>query len=101
MMSDKDIEGVLRVFEESMTSVICTAVRTSPRALPAQQLAQVASGIFGRDRVQIASDIAEAIEQAVTLADASGPGAGVLIAGSVYAAGEARALLFVGDQDAE
>jgi len=29
----------------------------------------------------------------VALADASGPTAGVLIAGSVYAAGEARSLL--------
>jgi dihydrofolate synthase/folylpolyglutamate synthase len=35
----------------------------------------------------------EAIETAVRLADEAGPGAGVLIAGSVYAAGEARALL--------
>ena len=37
--------------------------------------------------------MAEAIETAVRLADEAGAGAGVLIAGSVYAAGEARALL--------
>ena len=93
MMSDKDVEGVLKVFEDTFTSVVCTAVTTSPRAMPAARLASVASGVFGVDRVQIASDLANAIDQAVTLADAAGPGAGVLIAGSVYAAGEARALL--------
>ena len=37
--------------------------------------------------------MSQAIEAAVQLADEAGPGAGVLIAGSVYAAGEARALL--------
>jgi dihydrofolate synthase/folylpolyglutamate synthase len=41
----------------------------------------------------MADDMAAAIEEAVRLADEAGPGAGVLIAGSVYAAGEARAML--------
>ena len=61
--------------------------------MPAARLAEVASGVFGEDRVRLAADLASAIEQAVALADASGPGSGVLIAGSVYAAGEARTLL--------
>ena len=101
IMSDKDVEGVLKVFEESMASVVCTAVTSSPRALPAAQLADVASGVFGVERVRVAPELADAIDQAVALADASGPGAGVLIAGSVYAAGEARALLGVQGGDAE
>ena len=49
--------------------------------------------MFGGDPVRAAATLAEAIEEAVRLADDAGPGAGVLIAGSVYAAGEARALL--------
>jgi dihydrofolate synthase/folylpolyglutamate synthase len=84
-----------------MASLVCTAVTTSPRAMPAEQLAEVASGVFGADRVRVASDLADAIEQAVALADASGPSAGVLIAGSVYAAGEARALLAPAEEAAE
>lgn len=93
MMADKDVTGVLTEFEGSMSTVVCTAVATSPRAMPAARLAEVASGVFGADRVRLAADLASAIEQAVALADASGPGSGVLIAGSVYAAGEARTLL--------
>jgi len=99
MMSDKDVEGVLKVLEDTLTSLVCTAVATSPRAMPAAQLAEVASGVFGAERVQVASDLASAIDQAVMLADAAGPGAGVLIAGSVYAAGEARALLATEDAE--
>jgi dihydrofolate synthase/folylpolyglutamate synthase len=99
MMSDKDVAGVLKVFEDSFTSVVCTAVTTSPRAMPAAELGEVASGIFGADHVQVAPDLASAIDQAVTLADAAGPGAGVLIAGSVYAAGEARAMLAVEEDE--
>jgi dihydrofolate synthase / folylpolyglutamate synthase len=93
MMADKDVTGVLQVFEESMTSVICTGITGSPRALQAEELAQRAREVFGADRVQVAADMTAAIEQAVLLADQAGPGAGVLIAGSVYAAGEARSLL--------
>ena len=49
--------------------------------------------MFGAERVTVAPTMTEAIDEAVRLADAAGPGAGVLIAGSVIAAGEARALL--------
>jgi dihydrofolate synthase/folylpolyglutamate synthase len=93
MMADKDVDGVLAIFAEAMTSVVCTTIASTSRALPAEALAERASGIFGADRVRVASGMAEAIEEAVRLADEAGPGSGVLIAGSVYAAGEARALL--------
>lgn len=93
MMRDKDIEGVLRVFAGEMTQIVCTAVSSTDRGLPAEDLAEFARDIFGAERVRVARRMDEAIELAVTLADAAGPGAGVLIAGSVIAAGEARALL--------
>ncbi|MGB7964487.1 MAG: dihydrofolate synthase, partial [Propionicimonas sp.] len=63
------------------------------RALSPSALAEVAGEVFGPDRVRKAATMTEAIEVAVQLADEAGPGAGVLIAGSVYAAGEARSLL--------
>ena len=47
--------------------------------------------------MRVAPNLADAIEVAVGLADEAGPGAGVLIAGSVIAAGQARALLVRGE----
>lgn len=99
MMADKDVDAVLTVFEQDMATVVCTAVPDSKRALAAEDLAERAAGIFGADRVVRRPDLATAIETAVQLADESGPGAGVLIAGSVYAAGAALALLTHPDRD--
>ncbi len=93
MMSDKDAPGVLQVFGEGMTTVICTQVGTTTRGLAADDLAEEATSVFGPDRVESVPNLADAIERAVALADESGPTAGVLIAGSVILAGEARALL--------
>ncbi|HEY3545924.1 MAG TPA: folylpolyglutamate synthase/dihydrofolate synthase family protein [Propionicimonas sp.] len=93
MMADKDVAGVMGIFAEAMTTVVCTTIASTSRALPAQTLARLAGDVFGAERVRTADDMAAAIDEAVRLADEAGPGAGVLIAGSVYAAGEARAML--------
>ena len=93
LMADKDVTGVLEVFEEVMGTIVCTQVGSGKRGLPAAELGEVASGIFGEDRVRVAGRMDEAIELAIRLADEAGPAAGVLIAGSVIAAGEARSLL--------
>jgi len=93
MMTDKDVAGVMGIFAEAMTTVVCTTIASTSRALPAQALARLAGDVFGAERVRTADDMAAAIDEAVRLADEAGPGAGVLIAGSVYAAGEARAML--------
>jgi dihydrofolate synthase / folylpolyglutamate synthase len=100
MMADKDVAGVLAVFDEVMTTVVCTGITGSSRALSADALARPAAEVFGAQRVRIAEDMSAAIEAAVALADEAGPGSGVLIAGSVYAAGEARALLVGSGSDA-
>ena len=93
MMADKDVEGVLEIFAEKMSSLVCTSVATTSRALTPEALAARAVDFFGAENVHVASTMAEAIDKAVGLADEVGAGAGVLIAGSVIAAGEARALL--------
>ena len=93
MMADKDVARVMGIFAEAMTTVVCTTIASTSRALPAAALAELAADVFGAERVRTADDMAAAIEEAVRLADEAGPGAGVLIAGSVYAAGEARAML--------
>ncbi|MEN0072046.1 MAG: folylpolyglutamate synthase/dihydrofolate synthase family protein [Propionicimonas sp.] len=93
MMADKDVTGVLEVFAEAMSSVVVTGMTGIPRALEPDALAQVAAEVFGPDRVVVRPTLVAAIDEAVRLADEAGPGAGILVAGSVYAAGEARTLL--------
>jgi dihydrofolate synthase/folylpolyglutamate synthase len=98
VMADKDYEGVLAVFEPSMAAIVCTQNSTA-RTLPAEELAEVARGIFGIDRVYVAPRLEDALDQAATLAEeggvfgeAIGSGA-VLVTGSVVTVGQARHLL--------
>ncbi len=101
MMSDKDVDGVLEIFAERMASIVCTGVASTSRGLPPVELAARAEEIFGAGRVHTAATMADAIDTAIALADDAGAGAGVLIAGSVIAAGEARALLVRDSLDAD
>jgi dihydrofolate synthase/folylpolyglutamate synthase len=98
VMSDKDVEGLLDAFEPIMNTIVCTQNSTS-RAMPAESLAELAKGVFGVDRVEVAPRLDDAIDRAMGLAEAgdsegslAGSG-GVLITGSVITAGEARTLL--------
>lgn len=93
IMRDKDVDGVLTELEKSVATIVTTQAASTDRGLPADELAERASDVFGSARVEVGGSVADAIERAVALADAAGPGAGVLIAGSVIVAGEARALL--------
>ena len=67
--------------------------------MPAAELAEVARGIFGQDRVSETPSLADAIDQAAALAEAGGVfgeaigSGGVLVTGSVVTVGEARAML--------
>ena len=98
VMADKDYEGVLEALEPVLAHIVCTQNSTA-RAMPAEELAEVARGIFGVDRVSAARRLEDAIEQAATLAEVGGVfgeaiGSGaVLVTGSVITAGEARAML--------
>ena len=98
VMGDKDHEGVLAALEPVLAAVVCTQARTS-RALPAEELAEVARGIFGYDRVYVAPRLEDAIDQAATLAEEGGVfgeaigSGGVLVTGSVVTVGEARRML--------
>jgi dihydrofolate synthase/folylpolyglutamate synthase len=98
VMTDKDYEGMLGALEPAMAAIVCTQNSTH-RALPAEELAEVARGIFGIDRVYVAPRLDDAIEQGATLAEeggvfgeAIGSGA-VLVTGSVITVGEARSML--------
>ena len=96
VMSDKDYEGLLAEFEPVLAHVVCTQ-NSSDRSMPASELAEVARGIFGQDRVSETTSLADAIDLAAGLAESqsgSSIGAGgVLVTGSVVTVGEARAML--------
>jgi dihydrofolate synthase/folylpolyglutamate synthase len=94
VMADKDYEGVLEAFEHVFGEIVCTQSST-PRAMPAEELAEVARGIYGTDRVHVAPRLDDAIDRAATLAETGGVygSGGILVTGSVITVGEARAML--------
>lgn len=100
VMADKEVDEMLRIFEPVMAEIICTQNSTD-RAMPAHDLADIADGIFGSERVTTARRLDDALEQAVGLAEAGGSSGegigsgGVLVTGSVVTVGEARVLLGV------
>ncbi|QNN53400.1 bifunctional folylpolyglutamate synthase/dihydrofolate synthase [Nocardioides mesophilus] len=98
VMADKDYEGVLAALEPVLAQIVCTQPATA-RALPVEELAEIAEGIFGVDRVHVARRLEDAIDQAATLAEEGGVygeaigSGGVLITGSVVTVGQARSFL--------
>ena len=71
VMADKDDEGLLSEFEPVLAHIVCTQNSTE-RSMPAAELAEVARGIFGQDRVSETSSLEDAIDQAAALAEAGG-----------------------------
>lgn len=98
VMSDKDVAGILDALEPVLTTIVC-AQNSTRRAMPASELAEIADGIFGTDRVQVEPMLDAALVRATALADEGvGDGigfgsGGVLVTGSVVTVGEARTLL--------
>lgn len=99
VMRDKDVHGILGALVDVTDHLIATQP-PGARALPAVELAEIANGILGEDRVIARIDLADAIETGANLADESGPSAGVLLLGSVALAGHARAMLVTEEANA-
>lgn len=98
--ADKDVAGLLGELEPVLSDIVITA-NSSPRSMPAAELAEVARDVFGEDRVLVRDRLDDALEAAVGLADEPMgeelPGsAAVLVTGSVVTAGDARRLLLPG-----
>jgi dihydrofolate synthase/folylpolyglutamate synthase len=95
VLDDKDAAGLLSALEPVVTTIVATT-NSSPRAMPAGDLAEVAREVLGDGRVAVASRLDEAIEQAVSDVE-SGPigGGAVLVTGSIVTVGDARTLLGV------
>ncbi|MBW8484079.1 bifunctional folylpolyglutamate synthase/dihydrofolate synthase [Actinomadura parmotrematis] len=94
--ADKDVAGVLDQLEPVLAELVVTR-NSSPRSMPVDELAELAEGIFGPERVHPAERLDDAIDRAIGLAEETGEyqGAGVLITGSVVTVGDARTLLKV------
>ncbi|MGH3727910.1 MAG: bifunctional folylpolyglutamate synthase/dihydrofolate synthase [Micromonosporaceae bacterium] len=91
-LGDKDVRGMLEELEPVADALVVTR-NSSPRALPLEELAPLAGQVFGAERVVEAPDLLEAIDTAVTLAEADDAGlggVGVLVTGSVVTVADAR-----------
>ncbi|NIH81732.1 bifunctional tetrahydrofolate synthase/dihydrofolate synthase [Amycolatopsis viridis] len=97
VLADKDVRGVLEALEPVVSDVVVTK-NSSPRAMPLDELNELALAVFGEDRVVAESSLDAAVETAVTLVEESDDpgeplaGGGVLITGSVVTVGDARTL---------
>jgi dihydrofolate synthase/folylpolyglutamate synthase len=98
VLADKDALGMLEQLEPALDEVVVTA-NTSARALPVDDLAEMARDVFSEDRVSVAANVADALDSALRLAESdlaltgAPGGVGVLVTGSVVTVGEARRLL--------
>ncbi|MGW5717467.1 bifunctional tetrahydrofolate synthase/dihydrofolate synthase [Amycolatopsis sp. NPDC003865] len=97
VMAEKDAHGILDALEPVVSDIVVTR-NSSPRAMPLEELNQLAISIFGEERVVAETDLETAIETAIALVETSDDpeeplsGGGVLVTGSVVTAGEARTL---------
>jgi dihydrofolate synthase / folylpolyglutamate synthase len=94
VLAGKDARGILDALEPVLAEVVVTQ-NSSPRTLPADDLAATAVDIFGADRVEVVPRMDDALDTATTLAEEEGDlgGAGVLVTGSIVTVGDARKLL--------
>jgi dihydrofolate synthase / folylpolyglutamate synthase len=98
IMGDKDADGILAALEPVLDEIVVTGM-SSPRALDPDDLGGLAVGRFGADRIVVEIRMDAALETAITMAEETSDddepvaGGGVLVIGSVVAAGEARTLL--------
>jgi dihydrofolate synthase/folylpolyglutamate synthase len=86
VMRDKDVRRMLRSLLPICRRLLCTTAPGS-RARTADELAQIASGLSGRTRVEAVADPAEALQRACE------PGRRVVASGSIFLIGPLRAIL--------
>ena len=96
MMADKDVEGFLGVLEPVLDAVVVTDI-ASDRAMDADELADIAGGVFGDGRVFVERDLAEAIDRAAGLAESDDgvpmASPAVVVLGSIQLVAAARTLM--------
>jgi dihydrofolate synthase / folylpolyglutamate synthase len=93
-MGDKDVQGALVELEKVMDSIIVTK-NSSARSMAVADVEQLATKIFGADRIFAADNLDAAIEKAIkdSVRPLSEDTLGILITGSVVTVGEARTIV--------
>src|SRR5262249_12871660 len=66
--ADKDVAGFLEELEPVLSQVVATS-NSSPRSMAAARLGELATEVFGEDRVIVRDRLDDAIEAAIGLAD--------------------------------
>ena len=94
IFADKDAGAMLEALEPALDHVVVTR-NSSPRSMNVASLGEIASGIFGAERVSVVPALPDALEEAVTVAESEGMGGGVVVTGSVVTAADVRLLLGV------
>lgn len=94
VLADKDATQMLEVLEPVLDEVVVTRT-TSPRAMSPKALGDLATEIYGENRVTVVDSLPEALDRAAGLADEGGVAGGVLATGSITTAAEVRLLLGV------
>jgi dihydrofolate synthase/folylpolyglutamate synthase len=96
ILGDKDVLGVLTELEPVIDRLVVTQ-SSSDRALPVDRLFELATSVFGVDRVYKESDLRSAItyamEQCTLINQVSEGISAVVVTGSVVTAGETRAIV--------
>ncbi|QTF71726.1 bifunctional folylpolyglutamate synthase/dihydrofolate synthase [Arthrobacter woluwensis] len=98
VLQEKDAAEILNQLKEflgDLAEEICLTQSTSPRAIPAGELAELAVDLgWGEENVHISEKLDDAIEWAVARSEANDDlSGGVLITGSITVVAEARILL--------
>lgn len=94
--ADKDVDAILTALEPVLDHVVVTR-NSGRRSMSAEELGELAEDYFGDQRVTVASDLAQALERAVELADEGGVAGGILVTGSIHTVADTRMLLGVTD----
>ena len=90
ILAEKDARGLLEALDSSVVEVIVTQ-SSSPRAIPAAKLADLATEILGADRVKVQENPQWALAEAA-LALPEGQKSAILVTGSITLVGEVLAL---------
>ena len=96
VLADKDATQMLEILEPVLDEVVVSRT-SSPRAMSAKALGDIAVELYGEGRVSVVDSLPEALDRAAGLADEGGVAGGVLATGSITTAAEVRMLLGVTD----
>lgn len=94
LMADKDVLGILQALEPIMNQIIVTS-NSSERSMKVSELSNLATQVFGTDRVFAEETLEAAIDRAIkdSVRPLSDESLAILITGSVVTVGEARTVV--------